>query len=459
LAFLGRADDQVKIRGLRIEPAETQAVLASHPEVAGAAVVVRDDLPGGRGLAAYVVPAGSHVDCARLRRHAAARLPGYLMPATLTVVDRLPLSPRGKLDAGLLPVPSVPVGTDARRGPRTPPEAAMCALFAEVLGARQVGPEDSFFELGGHSLLAVRLISRVRSAFGASLSVSSLFSSPTPAGLAERLVAGPGPDPLATVLPLRADGTSLPLFCIHPGGGLSWCYAALPGWLGPDVPVYGLQARGLHDGERLPASIAEMAADYLDQIRALQPAGPYHLAGWCFGGGVAHQIAVQAQAAGDDVGMLALVDAVPSNPSDGRRIATPEELPVSERGLLRDVLNGFDVDLPGLDDQTLDRASTLEIIRQQSSAAAGLAGHSVLALMRVLRNNIWLSIDAVPGTFDGSMLFFAARADGVDPARWAPYVTGKVRTYYVPARHDHMTHATAIADIAPVLLAALGGSR
>lgn len=335
----------------------------------------------------------------------------------------------------------------------------MCELFAEVLEAREVGPEDSFFDMGGHSLLAIRLISRVRSAFGASLSVSSLFSSPTPAGLAGRLGQGPGPDPLAPLLPLRADGTSPPLFCIHPGGGLSWCYAALPGRLGPDVPVYGLQARGLHDGERLPGSIAEMAADYLHQIREVQPAGPYHLAGWCFGGGVAHQIAVQAQAAGDDVSMLALVDAVPSNPSGGRRIPTPEQLPVSERELLRDVLNGFDVDLPGLDGQPLDRCSTLEIIRQQSVAAAGLADQSVLALMKVLRNNIWLSIDAVPATFSGDILFFAAKADGADPARWARHVTGQIRTYYVAARHDHMTHASAIAEIAPVMLAALGGSR
>ncbi len=459
LEFLGRADGQVKIRGLRIEPAETQAVLASHPDVMNAAVIVRDDLPGGRGLAAYVTAANSHVDTARLREHTASLLPGYLVPATVTVIDRLPLGPQGKLDLPALPAPSAPAGSAAGRAPRTPAEAAMCVLFAEVLGAQQVGPEDSFFDMGGHSLLAIRLISRVRSAFGASLSVSSLFSSPTPAGLVERLREGPGPDPLTPLLPLRADGTSPPLFCIHPGGGLSWCYAALPGQLGPDVPVYGLQARGLHDGERLPGSIAEMAADYLEQIRAVQPAGPYHLAGWCFGGGVAHQIAVQAQAAGDNVAMLALVDAAPSNPSGGRRIATPEELPVSERQLLRDVLNGFDVDLPSLDSQSLDRRGTLQIIRQQSDAAVGLADHSVLALMTVLRNNIWLSIDAVPGTFRGDILFFAAKDDGVDPDRWAPHVTGQIRTYHIPARHDHMTHATAIAEIAPVMLAVLSGSR
>jgi amino acid adenylation domain-containing protein len=456
LEFLGRADGQLKIRGLRIEPAEAQAVLASHPDVASAAVTARDDLPGGTGLAGYVVPAGSHVDTASLREHAAALLPSYMVPTTITVIDRLPLSPNGKLDLRALPAPSAPSGSPAGREPRTPAEAAMCDLFAEVLGARRVGPEDSFFDLGGHSLLAVRLISRVRSAFGASVSVGSLFTSPTPAGLAERLREGPGPDPLSPLLPLRVGGSRPPLFCVHPGGGLSWCFAALPGQLGPDVPVYGLQARGLHVGERLPGSIADMAADYLELIRAVQPAGPYHLAGWCFGGGVAHQIAAQVQAAGDKVALLALVDAVPSNPSPGRRIAAPDDLPISQRELLRDVLNGFDVDLPRLDGQDLDLPGTLEIIRQQSGAAAGLADHSVLALTKVLRNNIWLSIDAVPGTFDGDMLFFAAQTDGTDPARWAPYVTGRIDTHVIPARHDHMTHTAAIAEIAPVMLAALG---
>jgi thioesterase domain-containing protein/acyl carrier protein len=377
------------------------------------------------------------------------------VPATLTVVERLPLNANGKLNVRALPAPSPAQGRRAGRRPRTSAEAAMCGLFAEVLGAEQVGPEDSFFDLGGHSLLAVRLISRVRSAFGVGLSVSSLFSSPTPAGLTEQMKEGPGPDPLTPLLPLRAGGGRPPLFCVHPGGGLSWCYATLPGKLAPDVPVYGLQARGLHDGERLPGSIAEMAADYLEQIQAVQPTGPYRLAGWCFGGGVAHQIACQMQAAGEKVTLLALVDAVPSNPSPGQRIETPEELPESDRELLRDVLNGFDVDLPRLDDHPLDLASTLLIIRQQSGAAGGLADHSLLALMKILRNNIWLSIDAVPSTFRGDVLFFAAQPDGADPSRWVPYVTGRIETHHIPARHEHMTHATAIAAIARVVGAAM----
>ena len=221
--------------------------------------------------------------------------------------------------------------------------------------------------------------------------------------------------------------------------------------------MYGLQARGLHAGEELPRSIGEMAAGYLEQIRAVQPEGPYHLAGWCFGGGVAHQIATQLQAAGEPVALLALVDAVPSNPSpDGRRIATPGELPVDERQLLRDVLNGFDLDLPRVDAGKLDRQATLEIIKDQiskaqSGSAGGLADDRVLALVRVLRNNIWLSLDFVPGVFRGDLLYFAAKVDGIPAAVWAPYLTGRIEAHDVAARHDHMTHATAVAEIGRVI--------
>jgi thioesterase domain-containing protein len=193
----------------------------------------------------------------------------------------------------------------------------------------------------------------------------------------------------------------------------------------------------------------------------VQPQGPYYLAGWCFGGSVAHQMATQLQAAGQQVALLALVSATPSNtPPDGRRIATPGDLAVSERQLLRDVLNGFDVDLPDLDGQELDQPTTLAVIRAQSGPAGGLAEDSILALIRVLRNNIWMSVGFVPDVFQGSLLYFASTIDGVPAARWEPYLTGRIEVHEVAARHDHMTHATAVARIGRVIGARLtaGGS-
>jgi acyl carrier protein len=192
LVFGGRADDQVKIRGFRIEPGEVEAVLAGCPGVARAAVAVREDAPGDKRLAGYVVPAGdADADgtlAARVREHAAARLPDYMMPAAVVILATLPLTPSGKLDRAALPAPSrTTAATAARRAPATVQEEILCGTLAEILGLDSVGPDDNFFELGGHSLLAVQLVNRVRQVLGAELSIGALFEAPTAVGMASRL--------------------------------------------------------------------------------------------------------------------------------------------------------------------------------------------------------------------------------------------------------------------------------
>ncbi|MFH9426644.1 phosphopantetheine-binding protein, partial [Streptomyces sp. NPDC017529] len=191
LEYVGRVDDQVKVRGFRIELGEIESVLLAHAEVERVAVVAREDTPGDVRLVAYVVgAAGLEPDAVRVL--AAERLPDYMVPSAVVVLDELPLTVNGKLDRRALPVPVVEVVGRVRRGPRNPREEVLCGLFADVLGVADLGIDDDFFGLGGHSLLAIRLVSRVRSVLGVDLAIRDMFEAPSVAGISAVLASAEG---------------------------------------------------------------------------------------------------------------------------------------------------------------------------------------------------------------------------------------------------------------------------
>ncbi|MER7169832.1 amino acid adenylation domain-containing protein [Streptomyces mesophilus] len=445
--YLGRTDHQVKLRGLRIELGEIEAALAECAEVTGACVLVREDRPGDQRLVGYVT-GQADLDTEDLRGRLAKSLPDYMVPGTVLVLDDFPLSPNGKLDRKALPAPALSAG--GGRAPRTLQEETLARLFAEVLGLDQVGVDDAFFDLGGTSLLAARLVARVRDTLGGELAIGSLFQAQTPAALAGRLGAGTAPgEALGVLLPLRATGDRTPLFALHPAGGMSWCYSGLLSRLGPDQPVYGLQARGLVDpDEQLPTTMEEMAADYADLIRSVQPQGPYRLIGWSVGGVLAHTVAVRLQEAGEEVDLLALLDAYPSDQWQDQ--AVPAEADALT-ALLR--MAGYDRG------DELTREDVLATLRREGSALAGLTDHTLTAIVDIVINNARLMRAHRHRVFDGDVLFFTAAApraeDWLTRESWRPYVSGDLGNLDIDCLHPQLTQSRPLDEITDVLAARL----
>ncbi|MDQ3761149.1 MAG: amino acid adenylation domain-containing protein [Actinomycetota bacterium] len=187
LEFVSRAEDQIKICGFRIEPGEIETVLTAHPDVTQATVIAREGQPGDKRLVAYVVTAnGNGCSPDSLREYLRQRLPNYMIPTALIMLDALPVTPNGKLDHDTLPTPK-PDSADNGRAPRTPQEQLLCELFAKMLGLPAVSIDDNFFELGGHSLLATRIVAQIRATSGMKLPLRALFEAPTVASLTHRL--------------------------------------------------------------------------------------------------------------------------------------------------------------------------------------------------------------------------------------------------------------------------------
>ncbi|GAA4072031.1 amino acid adenylation domain-containing protein [Streptomyces shaanxiensis] len=181
LVFVGRADAQVKIRGFRVELGEVEAALGALPGVAQAIVVAREDRPGEKRLIGYLVPSGADLDTEAVRAQLAGRLPEYMVPAALVVLDALPLTVNGKVDHKALPAPEF--AASASREPRSPAEELLIELFAEVLGRERVGVEDSFFALGGDSIMSMQLAAR-GTRRGVVFSAQDVFENETPAAIA-----------------------------------------------------------------------------------------------------------------------------------------------------------------------------------------------------------------------------------------------------------------------------------
>jgi thioesterase domain-containing protein len=327
-------------------------------------------------------------------------------------------------------------------------------VWREVLGATEIHLQSDFFALGGKSLQAIQVANRLSLALQREVPVSSLFRHPVVAALAAALdqPCGHQPparqDPFAPLLCLQ-PGEGPALFCIHPAEGLSWAYMGLAAHL-RRMPIHGLQSPAILGDAA--GDIESLLADYLARIRGVQPQGPYHFIGWSSGGGIAHALAAMLQAAGEEVGVLAMMDAYPSDIWEGKAPPTERDALVT----LLDVIGDAAIDPDG---QPLEADAMRErLMRPGSSLAmAGRAGIARLAGMSV--HSMMLYRQLRHPVYRGELLYFLAteRSPGAPDWRlWQRYLEGRIEMVEVASSHNGMSRPLPLAQIGRALALRLG---
>ncbi|MEU4167249.1 amino acid adenylation domain-containing protein [Streptomyces sp. NPDC026665] len=338
----------------------------------------------------------------------------------VSVLEQLVAEPQ--LPVGAIDVPETGL-KESRRGPRNAHEEKLCALFGDLLGLERVGVDDDFFVLGGNPELAVRLSARILEEFGVDLPLRTITDHPTAAELGGLVVVGGTPDDQSDsygiVLPLNRDpGTGEPpLWFFHGGGGLGWAFFTFAPHV-KDRAAYSLQSRGSNGKDPLADSVEEMVEDYLAQILAIQPEGPYHLIGWSFGGPVVHAAAAELDRRGHRVGLVAVLDAPPATTApDSPFKQVAGRTAAMYRGDVEEVFGQY------MNTDNLDG-----FLEDMSKVGA---------------NNLnKMAVFASP-VYRGDMLYFNAKSDKTDGLSsygpgWRPYVLGSLEEYDVDASHHDL---------------------
>ncbi|GAA3298988.1 hypothetical protein GCM10020295_36010 [Streptomyces cinereospinus] len=375
-------------------------------------------------------------------------------------------------DASVRPAPPRPVAD-----PVDPLVARLCEIVAEVVGADSVAPAENFFETRSmDSMKSLRLVARARKA-GIELSIADVFTHQSVAALATALRPEPEPetapaardstramaeaieetesldhaDTFAPMLCIRPSGGRPPVFCLHSGVGFALSYLPLARYIGPDHPVYGVQSPSVVGDAPLPDSIEANAAAYVDLIRQVRPEGPYHLLGWSFGGLLAYEIAVQLRAAGQQVGLLANLDAYPRTGAVDER---------DEQGSLAWLLEGIGHSRDEFGDRELTPADIVDALRRDGSALARMGERRMARMVDLMARHQILNTRYRPRGYDGDMhLFLADRSpwgEETDKERlWAPHTAGTVTAHHIDCAHDDMLSPGPLGEIGRAVAAQL----
>ncbi len=470
LEYCGRRDLQLKIRGHRVEPAEVEEALLRIRSIREAVATTVADESGEPRLVAYLVSAvAPHPEMSSIREALAMTVPDYLIPTRFILLDSLPLNENGKVDRQSLPAPAdVPtIRTADFVSPRTDLERQVAAIWEKTLNMRPIGVKDNFFDLGGDSLMAAAMFAAVEELGKGRFPLSTLIEAPTVEELARRVREGAGRFTVSLV-PIQPAGTRPPFFCVHSHHGDVLGYALLSRELGNDQPFYGLQSIGL-SGEREPLmKIEEMAALYVREIRGVQPQGPYHIGGFCYGGVVALEIALQLNAMGEKTPLVMLIHNTPADfpglvPRDAlrrfwRRSIRERVEQHSKEVLKRGVFQGGAYLAQGI-----GRQATNVMWRIVLSAYHMLGLSLPRALRKVDRTNTQAIATYTPGRYPGRItLILAEESKGwysADPrVDWGGLAAGGYSVFYVPGAGGALFREPHVKTLAATFREALHGS-
>ncbi|MDF2998275.1 MAG: dhbF [Xanthobacteraceae bacterium] len=348
----------------------------------------------------------------------------------------------------------------AYRAPRTRLEAELATTLAEILGVERVGIDDNFFEIGVHSLLAVQFAARIRSQYGITLPIRALFERPRLAELIELVTEQGGTGrAYSAVVPIQTGDAGAPLFCVHPANGDAVSFMRLAKALGPGQPVYAFEALGLAPNEPMAASVEDMAGAYLDEMRRVQPKGPYYLIGWSFGGVVAYEMAHRLRQAGEEIGLLAFMD-TPTPYGREEPDLTFDEVMRILAADLETIERKFE--LPGkrrVSNQTVTIEQVIATAQRMGVAPPEYSVSEAKRKIAVYANCVHLFRRYDPPSSDVPILLFrATRQKGLE-YRWRDYTRAAISTRKVRCNHVQMGFEPFTHILAGDLLAILQGAE
>ena len=311
IEFSGRKDYQVKLRGYRIELSEIEAILQQHPAVQKSTAMIREDQPGLKQLVAYIVPPPQELVIPtghEFRQFLKEKLPDYMIPSAIMILNTIPLLPNGKVNYRQLPIP-VPESITFV-APYSDLEQRLTSIWEKILGISTISVHDNFFNLGGHSLLAVALVNQIEKQFGKRLPLINLFQAPTIAQQAQLLQEQSTSRAWTILETIQPLGTRPILFFLCP----SHYVRNLSQVLGTDQPVYRLEILGLQSSHPQIFSLDIVTKRFIQEIQSIQPQGPYYIFGFCGLAKMAIELARQLQEQGHSIAFLGLIQAIPYYP-------------------------------------------------------------------------------------------------------------------------------------------------